>query len=230
MERRLPPPGGKRSHWVRKHRHWLCGRSRTMRRYCGRSHVLEWHHRCAMVSRWTRGAPSGPRVDDLVATTQRTARFDIYRRQRVTGSRRRRRRGSTAARFSSSPEASHESAHRASCSVDVRMGPLRSGGRATDPDRLSRRRGLLGLPQPRSIPRDPVGQQGRVRDLPSLGPCSATAPVTVRRSLPTVEHPLEHWLPTQRWTAVQTKGQPPLGGRPLPSLRDLQAKGACVSP
>ena len=147
----------------------------------GRSHVVEWHHRCAMVSRWTRGAASGLRVDDLVAITRRTARFETHRRQRVTGSRRRQRRDSAAARFSSSPEASHESAHPASCSVDLRMGPLWRGRRATDPDRLSRRRRLLGLSQPRSIVPDTGDQQRRMRDLPPLGPCGTTAPVTVHR-------------------------------------------------
>ena len=73
----------------------------------------------------------------------------------------------------------HEPPYRASCSVDVRMGPLRRGRRTTHADGLTRRRCLLGLSQSGGIARHTNGHQRRVRDLPGMDPRCATHRVTV---------------------------------------------------
>jgi hypothetical protein len=49
------------------------------------------------------------------------------------------------------PGGHHEPAQPASCSLDVRMGPLRRGDRTDHCDRVTSRRRVLGVPQPRSF-------------------------------------------------------------------------------
>src|SRR6185503_8006917 len=75
---------------------------------------------------------------------------------------------------------SYESAHPASCSLDVRVGPLRRRRRTTFLDRLTRGRRVLGLSPPGSIARNAGGQQARVRELSGVGPRATADRVTSR--------------------------------------------------
>ena len=117
---------------------------------------------------WTKGAPSDLRVDDQwqphnepLGSTIPTAAGHGQPQAPMA-----RQRGCP---FLVLGGGSYESAHLASCSLDVRVGPLRRRRRTTFFDRLTRGRRVLGLSPPGSIARNAVGQQARVRKLSGVG-------------------------------------------------------------
>jgi hypothetical protein len=164
-------PLGKHPHRAR----WACSHKRG-KHYDSRT-SRDWHHRCVRDRRLDEArcrisgltTSSQPRNEPLGSTTptgachgqpqaptarQRGCPFLSWRRQ-----------------------AGYESPHAASCSLDVRMGPLRSGRPTTHVNRFTRGRCFLGLSQPGSIPRDTIGHQARVRGMPGLDPRCATGRV-----------------------------------------------------
>ena len=141
--------------------------------------LLHWHHHCVPDSRLTKGAPSDLRVDprwqphnEPLGSTIPTAAGHGQPQAPMA-----RQRGCP---FLVLGGGSYESAHLASCSLDVRVGPLRRRRRTTFLDRLTRGRRVLGLSPPGSIARNAGGQQARVRELSGVGPRATADRVTSR--------------------------------------------------